>query len=150
MELRKKYRMTASGPKPIDPDLNKEFVMAGKNNKLNTPKILDVIEELGEFKNLSKKITDNNEGSVQTKYSLEPNWDIGDPDTFIPNEGFVNESGPDDYLGDIGGLFTQDIPLLTITLTDEMIKKLLEDTAPIRMSKVTGGLVNRMIERKRK
>lgn len=150
MELRKKYRMTASGPKPIDPNLNKEFVMAGKNNKLNTPKILDMIEELVEFKQLSKKVADNNEGSVQTKYSLEPNWDIGDPDTFIPNEGFVNESGPDDYLGDIGGLFTQDIPLLTITLTDEMIKKLLEDTAPIRMSKVTGGLVNRMIERKRK
>ena len=31
-----------------------------------------------------------------------------------------------------------------------MIKKLLEDTAPIRMSKVTGGLVNKMIKRKRK
>ena len=152
MELRKKYRMTAAGPKPIDPNLNKEFVMAGKNNKLNTPKILDMIEELVEFKNLSKKITDNNEGSVQTKYSLEPNFKnfIGDPDTFIPNEGFVNESGPDDYLGDIGGVFIQDIPLLTITLTDEIIKKLLEDTAPIRMSKVTGGLVNKMIKRKRK
>jgi len=31
-----------------------------------------------------------------------------------------------------------------------MIEKLLADSAPIRLGKATGGLVNRMIKRKRK
>ena len=66
------------------------------------------------------------------------------------DKGNKDQLKKDELLKDVGGYFIQDIPLLTITLTDEMIEKLLADSAPIRLGKATGGLVNRMIKRKRK
>jgi len=135
IKLRKKYYMTKDGPKPKDMKKWKR-------------------SELRRFMELSEYFEKNNEGSVQTKYGLVPHHkymekDFGTTEDYIPDEGAVNELGADDYAL-ASSQFIKDIPLLTITLTDEMIEKLLADSAPIRLGKATGGLVNRMIKRKRK
>ena len=127
--------MTKDGPKPKDMKKWKR-------------------SELRRFMELSEYFEKNNEGSVQTKYGLVPHHkymekDFGTTEDYIPDEGAVNELGADDYAL-ASSQFIKDIPLLTITLTDEMIEKLLADSAPIRLGKATGGLVNRMIKRKRK
>lgn len=122
IQLRKKYHITKDGPKAKNPMKNWDE------------------SELDKFRDLALSFKLNNEGSVQTKYGLVPYHKY--------QENFINNK--DELLKDVGGRFIQDIPLLTITLTDEMIEKLLADSAPIRLGKATGGLVNRMIKRQQK